>query len=608
MYRVCNPYLDKFVIVFIDDILIYSKSKQDHEEHLKLSLELFKKEEFAPILALPERAENFIVYCDASHKGLGVVLMQNEKRESKCRPVNEGLGAHKVQRDEIVTWNVPQGIICYMVEDVSQGISFVCKNIAENAVSILPHVLLFHGTEDLSIPPDASLSFVDTLKRVGAWTELILFNGKTHTDLFVQDPLRGGKDELFCYIVDYKHAVDVDSLAKVAMTPPRERLCPEILLKLAGMGHVGHGYGSGEETWVAVEWLVEFMYLEIERDSCWTCGNPFHSYENCPEEIASRKERVPKTYDYRSQYDTYKYGTYHANYNIEMEDDTMYRGEYGDQYFHPPSYETPSFFNQPQRPTQEYFYQGQKQGDNQHLSFDQKYDKIMSMIESNKKENQRYEASFAAHEASFVALETHDKEDADDHNNSCGDIISPITEHDEESVPFKVGEEVMEANNTPYLPTLEEPIFSAIDDIQSKEDDEFLAPSLYEDKEIASRKERVPETYVYRFQSDAYEYDMYHANYNIKMEDDTMYQGEYGDHYFHPSSYETPSFFNQPQRPTQEYYYQGVKSVSVKKLHGYGHLEEIMVERADRQLYKFKEGDFIDLNLNDTENMLLLVV
>ncbi|GKB09381.1 putative reverse transcriptase domain-containing protein [Tanacetum coccineum] len=170
--------MDKFVIVFIDDILIYSKSKQEHEEHLKLILELLKKEELyakfskcefwipkvqfldhvidsihvdpakiesikdwasskkpteihqflglagyyrkfiegfsniaksitkltqkkvkfdwgdkeekdfqllkeklcsAPILALPEGAENFIVYCDASHKGLGVVLMQNEK-------------------------------------------------------------------------------------------------------------------------------------------------------------------------------------------------------------------------------------------------------------------------------------------------------------------------------------------------------------------------------------------------------------------------------------------------------------------------------------------------------------------------------------------------
>ncbi|GKF08885.1 hypothetical protein Tco_0043109, partial [Tanacetum coccineum] len=223
-------------------------------------------------------------------------------------------------------------------------------------------------------------------------------------------------------------------------------------------------------------------------DSCWTCGNPFHSYENCPEEKANRKERVLETYDYQSQYDAYEYDTYHTNYNIEMEDYTMYRGEYDDQYCHLP-YETLSFFNQPQRPTQEYYYLGQKQGDNQHLSFDEKYDKLMSMIESNKEANQIYDASFAAHDASFASLETHvdrlldrqnrdetyepqgitmldfddedegkeqneeftlhstntmeyfafgsckDKEDADNHNYSFEDLISPIKEHDKESVP-----------------------------------------------------------------------------------------------------------------------------------------------------------------------------
>ncbi|GJU72350.1 retrotransposon protein, putative, ty3-gypsy subclass [Tanacetum coccineum] len=150
MNRVCKPYLDIFVIVFIDDILIYSKSKEEHAEHLKLILELLKKEELyakflkcefwlskvqflghvidslagyyrrfvkgfskiakpmtkltqknvkfdwsdkaeaafqllkqklcsAPILALPEGSENFVVYCDVSRKGLGAILMQREK-------------------------------------------------------------------------------------------------------------------------------------------------------------------------------------------------------------------------------------------------------------------------------------------------------------------------------------------------------------------------------------------------------------------------------------------------------------------------------------------------------------------------------------------------
>ncbi|GKC21956.1 putative reverse transcriptase domain-containing protein, partial [Tanacetum coccineum] len=68
MNRVCKLYLDRFVIVFIDDILIYSKNRKEHEGHLS-----------APILTLPKGSENFVVYLDASHKGLGAVLMQREK-------------------------------------------------------------------------------------------------------------------------------------------------------------------------------------------------------------------------------------------------------------------------------------------------------------------------------------------------------------------------------------------------------------------------------------------------------------------------------------------------------------------------------------------------
>ncbi|GJU27947.1 putative reverse transcriptase domain-containing protein [Tanacetum coccineum] len=44
MNRVCKPYLDKFVIVFIDDILVYSKDEEEHGKHLKIIRELLKKE------------------------------------------------------------------------------------------------------------------------------------------------------------------------------------------------------------------------------------------------------------------------------------------------------------------------------------------------------------------------------------------------------------------------------------------------------------------------------------------------------------------------------------------------------------------------------------
>nr|GEV13335.1 putative reverse transcriptase domain-containing protein [Tanacetum cinerariifolium] len=82
--RVCKPYLDKFVIVFINDILIYSENKEEHEEHLKLILELLKKEEF---YAKFSKCEFWIpkvqflghVIDNKGIHGLGVVLMQNKK-------------------------------------------------------------------------------------------------------------------------------------------------------------------------------------------------------------------------------------------------------------------------------------------------------------------------------------------------------------------------------------------------------------------------------------------------------------------------------------------------------------------------------------------------
>ncbi|GJV61922.1 putative reverse transcriptase domain-containing protein [Tanacetum coccineum] len=58
MNRVCKLFLDKFMIVFIEDILIYSKNKKEQKEHLKAILELLKKEEFQVIHVDPVKIES----------------------------------------------------------------------------------------------------------------------------------------------------------------------------------------------------------------------------------------------------------------------------------------------------------------------------------------------------------------------------------------------------------------------------------------------------------------------------------------------------------------------------------------------------------------------
>nr|GEZ62706.1 putative reverse transcriptase domain-containing protein [Tanacetum cinerariifolium] len=162
MNRVCKPYLDKFVIVFIDDILIYSKNKEEHGEHLKTILNLLRSEKFngvhvdpakieaiknwtapttpqkcdnfwvwqknkpcmwgddeeeafqtlklklcsVPILSLPEGSEDFVVYCNASLKGLGAVLMQREKviayASRQLRKNEENYTTHNLELGAVV--------------------------------------------------------------------------------------------------------------------------------------------------------------------------------------------------------------------------------------------------------------------------------------------------------------------------------------------------------------------------------------------------------------------------------------------------------------------------------------------------------------------------
>ncbi|XP_039045914.1 uncharacterized protein LOC120185902 [Hibiscus syriacus] len=101
MNRVFQPYLDQFVVVFIDDILVYSKTNEEHDAHLRVILQTLRdkkiyaklskykcQESFeslknvlteAPMVVQPESDKDYTIYSDAYHNGLGYVLMQDGK-------------------------------------------------------------------------------------------------------------------------------------------------------------------------------------------------------------------------------------------------------------------------------------------------------------------------------------------------------------------------------------------------------------------------------------------------------------------------------------------------------------------------------------------------
>ena len=80
-----------------------------------------------------------------------------------------------------------------------------------------------------------SISFVDTLKSRGAEAKFILYEGKSHTDLFLQDPMRGGRDAVLEDICSIMRKTSHNDGNNGNYDPRRlqRRMVPEILLKLA---------------------------------------------------------------------------------------------------------------------------------------------------------------------------------------------------------------------------------------------------------------------------------------------------------------------------------------------------------------------------------------
>uniref|UniRef100_M8BL57 protein-S-isoprenylcysteine alpha-carbonyl methylesterase n=1 Tax=Aegilops tauschii TaxID=37682 RepID=M8BL57_AEGTA len=171
--------------------------------------------------------------------------------------------------------NFPQGTISDMVTDASEAISFICDTVASYggdpnqiylmgqsagahiaACALLEQAVKESQGEEIywsvtQIKSYFGLSggynmqnlvdhfhkrglyrsiflskiFADVLKKAGAKAKVQLYRGKTHTDVFVQDPLRGGKDPLVEDVVSIIHAADADARRKYDDSAPSpERL------------------------------------------------------------------------------------------------------------------------------------------------------------------------------------------------------------------------------------------------------------------------------------------------------------------------------------------------------------------------------------------------
>ncbi|KAI3707163.1 hypothetical protein L6452_25432 [Arctium lappa] len=167
MNRVCKPYLDKFVIVFIDDILIYSRTEKEHEQHLRAVLSLLKREK---LYAKFSKCEFWL----REVQFLGHVVTQ------------EGIKVDPTKVDAIKRWEPPRtpsevrsflGLAGYyrrFIQDFSRiatpltsltnkGVKFECKPAQEEAFEVLkeklstaPILTLPEGTEGFVVYSDAS--------------------------------------------------------------------------------------------------------------------------------------------------------------------------------------------------------------------------------------------------------------------------------------------------------------------------------------------------------------------------------------------------------------------------------------------------------------------
>ncbi|GJS13428.1 putative reverse transcriptase domain-containing protein [Tanacetum coccineum] len=324
MNRVWKPYLDKFVIVFIDDILIYSKRKQEHEDHYNLILGLLKKEELhaidsqgiyvdpakiesikdwaspkteirqvlglasyyrwfiegfskiakpmtkltqksvkfewgdkeeesfqllkqklcsAPIWALPEGTKNFVVYCNASHKGLGAVFMQKEK-------------ILNAQAEAIKEENVK--------EENLHGMNNKFEARLDGTLSALCYV---YATKSLRSFPNLTLSCTFTLKQ---WKDLLkrVLPAKVVHSLRSRRRIREEYEGLRQWMVPVNYTIGRGEMMEMIMTAIHLGMTPMIRIRMRRMRRRRmreEALRSGGLTYPVILLMNLFSHLQGQR-------------------------------------------------------------------------------------------------------------------------------------------------------------------------------------------------------------------------------------------------------------------------------------------------------------------------------------------------------
>ncbi|GJT57279.1 putative nucleotidyltransferase, ribonuclease H [Tanacetum coccineum] len=137
MNRVCRPMLDKSVIVFIDDILVYSKSKEEHEIHLREILETLRKEK---LYAKFSKCEFWL----QEVQFIGHVIN------------SEGLKVDPVKIEAVMNWQAPKNLTKKNApfewgEEQEEAFVTLRRKLCETLILVLPD-----GTEDIVVYCDAS--------------------------------------------------------------------------------------------------------------------------------------------------------------------------------------------------------------------------------------------------------------------------------------------------------------------------------------------------------------------------------------------------------------------------------------------------------------------